>query len=143
MGDVCLAHISLFLSPKYWGIFYEEMKMNLNEFYSVFIDKVWSGSVRGNSPEAINAEVMEICDKVQAEIVKCSQAMVAVHVMYELFYTATSLASVYKSAKDLLMDPKKLLDWIDVLAGDKYYRTCVLNAARNWRSPLELAFMGL
>ena len=108
-----------------------------------FIDKVWSGAVRGNSPGAISVEVMNICDKVQLEIARASKAMVAVHVMYELFYMKPSLSAVYSSAKDLLQDPEQLLEWVDVLKGDKHYIICVTSAARNWRTKLELALMGL
>ena len=72
--------------------------------------------------------------------------MLGADIAYNLIYTATSWQDVIVNiAIAIVTEPKtkSIANWIEVIKGNKQYRSCVNVAAVNYRSRLEMALIGI
>lgn len=132
------------------------MATNTNEAYVGIINKLFDGQMQDNTPQNITPEVVQLINTMTDEIVKCSRAYLGTHIVYMTFYTATSIDDILIAygggqAVDWLdTNPpytnnpmKTFIDWIDVLMGNRQYKSCVTIAKAKYLSPVQLALYGL
>lgn len=122
---------------------------------SGLIDAIWGkGVVAANRPENINDDVIQVVEDVVNSIKTCSKRMLAVDVTYNFLYTAPgSLKEImFAMAADMTANLRYDKDhnplatfkgWLDVIRGNRQYRSCINTAALYNRSRLEMAFLGI
>ncbi|MDR1062568.1 MAG: hypothetical protein LBL48_01290 [Azoarcus sp.] len=108
--------------------------------YVAAITAIWEGSVSNNQASNITDEVADIMDTVLDAIKECSQAFAVVNITFSLFYGAGSWKDILVNA---LANGTSVGNWIAALRGNMQYRACVVTAAANWRSAIEMALMGI
>jgi hypothetical protein len=107
--------------------------------YVAAIAAIWP-NISNNSIGNISDEVVEIMDQVLSAIRQCSQAFAVIEAVFSVFYGAGSWRDILVNA---LASGTSVGNWIAALRGNVQYRACVVTAAANWRSAIELALMGL
>ncbi|MDR2164062.1 MAG: hypothetical protein LBO79_00135 [Zoogloeaceae bacterium] len=111
--------------------------------YVAAIAAVWPVDMPNNNVNNISDEVAGIMDQVLQAIKECSQAFAGVNIVFAVFYGVfppSSWASVLVNA---LQSGTSVTAWIEALRGNAAYNACVVTAAANWRSAIELALIGL
>ncbi|WUM10844.1 hypothetical protein OHB16_35490 [Streptomyces sp. NBC_00334] len=81
----------------------------------------------------MNAEVADVLSTATGEILKCSEA----------FALVPRPAGFVPGLGYLVNYWKNLRDYFLVVKNDRTYRACVVTAAANYRSPIEMASMGI
>ncbi|MDT0610454.1 hypothetical protein [Streptomyces lancefieldiae] len=81
----------------------------------------------------MNAEVANVLSTATGEILKCSEA----------FALVPRPAGFVPGLGYLVNYGKNLRDYFLVVKSDRTYRACVVTAAANYRSPIEMASMGI
>ncbi|MDR2165360.1 MAG: hypothetical protein LBO79_07040 [Zoogloeaceae bacterium] len=107
--------------------------------YVAAIAAIWP-NMPNNSINNISGEVVDLMGQVLNSIRDCSQAFVAIDATFSLFYDSGSWGDILANA---LINGINVGDWIAALRGNMQYNVCVVTAAANWRSAIELALMGL
>ncbi|HFC8543204.1 TPA: hypothetical protein ACFP4Q_001332 [Neisseria weaveri] len=112
------------------------------ELYVAFIESVYQGAVPV-SVSNINPEVANIVDQMLAAITKCSKGMAVTHAVYSAFYgnVPATIPSVLKQLGKA--GANTLKSWIKIASSDKRYKSCISSVALTWRSPLQMALMGI
>jgi len=116
--------------------------------YVEYIDKIWSGSMSGNSPENITQEIVDEMELILSEIRICTE-----NINTLLDMLIDRFKKIYKDrikwemlAKEKAVRPGKksyVYDWLDMLTENKPYHACVVTAAVNWKSSIQLKLMGI
>lgn len=131
----------------------------INEAYAKTIDILFNGAVRA-TPEQITPEVIEKVDKMIREIVNCSKALT--ELSFKLIFQATvgnniantvdkyvenfwvRLFFIYDPAGSALSPVVDVLvKWVQTLNKHRQHKFCVITARSRWRSPIEIALMGI
>ncbi|KOV35262.1 hypothetical protein ADK58_03530 [Streptomyces sp. XY152] len=81
----------------------------------------------------MNAEVADVLSTATGEILKCSEA----------FALVPRPAGFVPGLSYLVKYWKNLRDYFLAVKSDRTYRACVVTAAANYRSPIEMASMGI
>ncbi|WP_217144434.1 hypothetical protein [Streptomyces sp. AC627_RSS907] len=81
----------------------------------------------------MNAEVADVLSTATGEILKCSEAFALVPRPAGFLPGLGYLVNYWKNLRDYFLAVKN----------DRTYRACVVTAAANYRSPLEMASMGI
>lgn len=124
-----------------------EIKMSLTddarEQYVKAIDAIWEGNMPGNSIENITLAVAQDMDVVLSEIANCSKAFAAIDITFSIFYTAPTswgqlLVTAAQNAAYGSVD-----GWIKALSKNWRYKACVVSAARNHRSRIQMGLAGM
>lgn len=113
----------------------------MNNHYVLFIQSVWQGAISATIDQ-INDDVRNVANTVFLEIQNCSRALLAVDMIYQNFYTATSLGDVIKNIIQGTITGT-IDGWINVILGNSQYKTCVTATALKWKSEMRLALLGL
>lgn len=109
-------------------------------YYVTFIDAVWEGVLSATLYD-INQEVEDLCNRVYKSIRDCSQAMLALDTTWSLFWTTSDFWGLIPSVA--ISGAFSLPGWIAYIQGHTSYRTCVLNAAIHYKSPMAIALLNL
>ncbi|GAA2564068.1 MULTISPECIES: hypothetical protein [Streptomyces] len=81
----------------------------------------------------MNAEVADVLSTATGEILKCSEAFALVPRPAGFVPGLSYLVNYWKNLRDYFLAVKS----------DRTYRACVVTAAANYRSPIEMASMGI
>lgn len=111
----------------------------LRENYIRAVHKIWPDTVGRYKASHVNEEVARIMDNVLNEIAECSKSMALIHELFEDFYMPFKLN---KWRKIIMETIDVYVDWLDALEENRVYRSCVVGASRNWKSPMSLALEG-
>ena len=111
--------------------------------YVKAINAIWGGTMQNNSVYNINEDVVELVDKVLSEIRKGSQAMLAIDVIYNFFYSAPGSWAEVIIGAIINGISGGVSGWIDVLKGSKMYASVVNTAALRYKSAVQLALYGI
>ena len=107
--------------------------------YVVAIAAIWP-NLSNNTVNNISDEVAGIMDTVLESIKTCSLGFAAIDILFDVIYN-TSTATTWK---DLLVTAfNAVSDWVNALMNNQQYQACVVTAAANWRSAIEMALMGI
>ena len=112
------------------------------EFYVTFIKAVYGNSLYVQESD-ITQGVADICDKMMTDIKNCSIKFATANVFFSVIYPYPSLNAkifIVKFALSAALNGKK---WIDSLMGNRQYRACVVTAAANYRSMLQMELMDI
>ena len=113
----------------------------MREHYIRLIKKIWPGvAMNRYSASDVTDEVVDTMDFVLNEIVECSRSMSVVEEVYTSFYMPFTINKWRKLVKETLSVVEA---WLDAVEENKVYLSCVVTAARNWRSHVEMQLMGL
>lgn len=112
------------------------------ELYVAFIQTVYQGAIPVTAND-ISPEVVEIADKMLNAIVQCSRQMAVTHAVYSVFYgkVPISIGQILKLLGKAAAQSVK--SWIKTGLSDRRYKSCISSVALNWRSPLQMALMGI
>lgn len=112
------------------------------EFYALFINQVYDGALNVSAND-ITPEVVEVVDGMFLAIRECSKAMASTHAVYSAFYgnAITSLSALMKALRKAAVETTK--NWLKVTQENAAYRSCMKATALRWRSPLQMALMGI
>jgi len=116
--------------------------------YVSIINKIWSGSMNYNSVDNITEEVADEITFVLDEIKKCSENIdTLLEMLMEAFGRIYAKGMKWrKLIKEKAVKPGKktyVQDWLDELQKDNVYNACVVTAAVNWKSSVQMKLMGL
>ncbi|CAF4080045.1 unnamed protein product, partial [Rotaria sordida] len=110
--------------------------------YHNLIQKIWSGVVR-SSPSQINNQCVNIVNTILDTVMECSKRMALTQHLYEelyaiAFFRPPNISKViYKIVKEFI------LAWMEASRNENVYQACLNTAKLQWRSPIELALLGL
>lgn len=112
------------------------------ELYVAFIDSVYQGVLPVRAGD-ITPEVAGIADQMLAAIVQCSSGMAVTHAAYSAFYgkIPVSLSAILKQLGKAAVGTTK--SWIKAALAERRYKACVSGVALRWRSPLQMALLGI
>lgn len=107
------------------------------------IEIIWQGSMRNNTVDNIDDNVVRLMDSVLSEISKGTYAFLAVDVTYSIFYDLPSswLGLLVWVAQNALGETFQ--GWFNVIFNNRKYRAVINAAALNFKSPVQLALYGL
>ncbi len=120
------------------------MDQKVREEYVRIINAIWGdGIIHNNHPANINDEVVVIIEECLNYIREGSKGLLAINVALSIFYFPPS--AYYEIINSFVISGLQgdIAGWIAIAKGDKIYKTTIYNAASTWRSPLQLALMGL
>jgi len=120
------------------------LSLEARQEYVDIIDTIWQGSMNYNSAENITAEVVSEMNFIFSEIKTCSSKI------DDLMEALTTVfADIYLPGViwlELIKKPSKkghVKNWIIALRGNGAHLACVVTAAANWKSSLQMKLMGL
>lgn len=130
-------------------------KKQVQEAYAKTIEILFNGAAKA-TPEQITPEVIKQVDTMVQEIAKCSKLIT--ELSFKLIYKAAMMAVVNPLVDEYTNNfytrlfikqgggkswEKVLLEWVHSLQGNRRHVTCVITARSRWRSPIEIALLGL
>lgn len=91
----------------------------------------------------ITPEVADVADKMFNAIRECSKGMAVADAAYSAFYgnTVSTLSALLKALSKTAV--KSTTNWIKATKTNYRYRNCIAATALQWRSPLQMALMGI
>jgi len=112
------------------------------QFYVDVIDVVWQGSMQNNEVENISDSVADKIEKVLYEIQKCSDQFSILFPIYDFIYAITYPA---KWVDEMLGSPHPttIASWINDLLANRKFKACVVTAAVNWKSSVQMDLNGM
>ncbi|CAF1121371.1 unnamed protein product [Rotaria sordida] len=108
--------------------------------YHNLIQSIWSGVVR-SSPEQINNQCVDIVNTVLSEVIKCSHRLAYTEKLLQLLESPPDLVSITEVLVDIFIEA--IRQWMESGQHEDIYRTCLNAAKLKWRSPIEIALLGL
>lgn len=114
---------------------YEEMQEYVNA-----IDAIWQGSMRNNTIDNIDDNVVRIINTVLTEIRNGTKNMLIADGIFNIFYKPNI---PWELALVLAVTTGGVRDWIGAILGDRQYRSVVNVIALNFKSPVQLALYGI
>ena len=120
----------------------EQLDNELKQQYLNAIKIIWDDtpSLRRYGINHITERVVEVMDKVLEEIAGCSHTMAGPHALFENFYAPFG---INKWRTILRKSFKVFKKWTDTIKSNRRYRMCIYNVARNHRTDIEDALMGI
>ena len=108
--------------------------------YHEMIQSIWSGAVR-SSPSQINQECVQIVNTVLYSAVQCSDRLPYTEALLRAVYGGSKPSSITSLAIKTFSVAFK--GWIKSVSNDRLYQACLNSARLPWRSPIEIALLGI
>ena len=108
--------------------------------YNDLIQNLYDGSLN-SSPEMISQEVIDIVNTILTEAIECSKAIAITEELINILFPSGTLGRL---TKDIVTSGlQAIFNWIDAIQGNRIYSICLAQAKLNWKSPLQLALIGI
>jgi hypothetical protein len=110
--------------------------------YVAAIAAIWP-NMPDNELDNITDDVADVMNKVLGEIKKCSEAFAVVAPIFSVIYGSfppTSWPSILVAAA---LSGGSVSAWISALNGNMQFKACVMVAAANWKSVVQIALVGI
>jgi len=109
------------------------------QFYVDAITAIWQGSMPNNSIENISESVAEKIETILYEIQECSKQFAIIFPIYEFIYAITYPAKWVAE----LLGTQNAASWINDLLANRKFKSCVITAAWNWKSAVQMELDGI
>jgi hypothetical protein len=102
--------------------------------YNDLIQNLYDGSLN-SSPEMISQEVIDIVNTILTKAIAITEELI------NLLFPSGTLGRL---TKDIVTSGlQAIFNWIDAIQGNRIYSICLAQAKLNWKSPLQLALLGI
>jgi hypothetical protein len=113
---------------------------NARHIYHDLIQSLWEGVVL-STPDQINDECVSIINTVLESVIDCSKKLALTEsLIKQIFPSATARQLTTRLVKSFV---KALKNWMSASRGQRVYQACLNTAKLQWRSPIEIALLGL
>ncbi|MDD3575413.1 MAG: hypothetical protein PHT38_00840 [Halothiobacillus sp.] len=110
------------------------------EKYNNIIQALYGGAV-SSSPDQITDDVADVVNTILNSATECSKAVTITATLIELLFPPSGIidftVAVIKTGYNAISD------WIDQCQNNQIATACLDSAKLNWRSPLQMALLGI